>query len=154
CKFEGCDKSAQGSTDFCKAHGGGKRCLWAQPGSEYGNGDEVCNMFARGKNGLCTSHDALLQDKRVHGGATLGSLVQDTVTTEDMNVDINVSGSSPFTGYGWKPFGIQLGSPSGREQSRVSEGRVHGGSLIALLAQNSGESSDQVKFNMMPRKWI
>jgi hypothetical protein len=24
--FEGCVKSAQGSTDYCKAHGGGKRC--------------------------------------------------------------------------------------------------------------------------------
>lgn len=154
CKFEGCDKSAQGSTDFCKAHGGGKRCSWGHPSSEYGNGDEVCNMFARGKNGLCTSHGALVQDKQVHGGATLGTLVQDTVTSEDMNVDINVTTSSRLAGCGWQPFGVQLGSSSGRELSRVSEGRVHGGSLIALLARESGESSDQGKVNMMPKKWI
>ncbi|CAL5425713.1 unnamed protein product [Camellia sinensis] len=59
CKSEGCGKSAQGSTDFCKAHGGGKRCLWGQPGSEFGQGDGLCNSFARRNTGLCTSHGAL-----------------------------------------------------------------------------------------------
>ncbi|KAK3238186.1 hypothetical protein CYMTET_51787 [Cymbomonas tetramitiformis] len=26
CQADGCTKSARGSTDYCKAHGGGKRC--------------------------------------------------------------------------------------------------------------------------------
>ncbi|KVH90054.1 hypothetical protein Ccrd_007982 [Cynara cardunculus var. scolymus] len=128
CKFEGCAKSAQGSTDFCKAHGGGKRCSW---------GDDVCNLFARGKTGMCTSHDALVQDNRVHGGATIGTLVHETVpnpsgemeklmTTDDMNVDAIMASSSSCL----KAFGVYKGSVS----VSVPEGRVHGGSLIALLA--------------------
>ena len=84
----------------------------------------------------------------------LGKFGSGTVTGEDMNVDINVTASSRLAGCGWQPFGVQLGSSSGRELSRVSEGRVHGGSLIALLTYDSGESSDQGKVNMMPKKWI
>ncbi|KAI3707092.1 hypothetical protein L6452_25304 [Arctium lappa] len=150
CKFEGCGKSAQGSTDFCKAHGGGKRCSW---------GDGVCNMFARGKTGMCTSHGALVQDNRVHDGASVGTLVYETepspsgemeklMTTEDMNVDgIMASSSSPSPSC-WKAFGGQ------NESVSVSEGRVHGGSLIALLAGSSSGSTDPGKFNMMLQKWI
>nr|XP_043639380.1 uncharacterized protein LOC122610452 [Erigeron canadensis] len=152
CKSEGCGKSAQGSTDFCKAHGGGKRCSWGQPGSEYGRSDEMCNLFARGKNGLCTSHGALVQDNRVHGGATLRTLVRDT--TEDMNIDTNVMVSSHFSGCGWQRLGVPEGSSAGQGPPMVSEGRVHGGSLLALLARNSADTSDQAKVNMMPQKWI
>lgn len=78
CKYldGSCGKSAQGSTDFCKAHGGGKRCCWGKVGSGFGENDGVCcNSFARNKEGLCASHWGLVQDKRVHGGATLGSIM-------------------------------------------------------------------------------
>ncbi|KAG5583313.1 hypothetical protein H5410_053940 [Solanum commersonii] len=51
------------------AEGRLKRCSWGQPESEFGQGDGPCNSFARGKTGLCASHGALVQDKRVHGGA-------------------------------------------------------------------------------------
>ncbi|XP_071726417.1 uncharacterized protein [Rutidosis leptorrhynchoides] len=152
CKTEGCGKSAQGSTDFCKAHGGGTRCTWGYLGSEYGKSDEMCNFFARGKNGLCAYHGAMVQDNRVHGGSNLGSLVHDS--TEDMNIDTNVMGLLPFSGFGWKPFGVQQVSPAGPGPSMVSGGRVHGGSLIALLAGNSNVSSDTGKVNMMAQKWI
>uniref|UniRef100_A0A7C9EE71 WRKY19-like zinc finger domain-containing protein n=1 Tax=Opuntia streptacantha TaxID=393608 RepID=A0A7C9EE71_OPUST len=42
CKVENCGKSAQGSTEFCKAHRGGKRCNW---------GDGKCEKFTRGRSG-------------------------------------------------------------------------------------------------------
>lgn len=160
CQFGGCGKSAQGSTDFCKAHGGGKRCSWGQPGSEFGTDDQVCNSFARGKTGLCTSHGALVQDKRVHGGATLGTLVHDatpnqpekmkeTLFLPQMTSDTNAMMTSGFTGSGFKPFGSLA---IGERRSSGGEGRVHGGSLIALLAagRSGGSSSDAGKV----QKWI
>lgn len=145
CKFENCGKSAQGSTDFCKAHGGGKRCSWGLPGSEFDQGDGHCNSLARGKTGLCASHSALLQDRRVHGGATLGTTAQDCTnnpppemkqlfTVEDMNVDNAVTSSS-----GWKfPDLPQVHFPveSNPSPSKASEGRVHGGNFMALFSGN------------------
>ncbi|KAG9136038.1 hypothetical protein Leryth_026570 [Lithospermum erythrorhizon] len=127
CKFEGCGKSAQGSTDFCKAHGGGKRCSWGHPGSEFGNRDLPCNLFSRGKTSLCVSHGALVQDKCVHGGATVGTLVQDSkpeepekmndaIISDGMILD-NMKGVgsdlvTPTSYYpGWKPFNCQPGDP-------------------------------------------
>ncbi|OMP06098.1 putative transcription factor [Corchorus olitorius] len=153
CKIEGCGKSAQGSTDFCKAHGGGKRCSWGHPGSEYGNQPSgPCNSFARGKTGLCALHSGLVQDKRVHGGATLGPIVQDPrlsksekmkeiVIAEDMNVDIMKMGSdieasadrtcSGLNQYGHPNARISVGE--GGFTVFAPEGRVHGGSLLAML---------------------
>uniref|UniRef100_A0A5B7AZZ4 WRKY19-like zinc finger domain-containing protein n=1 Tax=Davidia involucrata TaxID=16924 RepID=A0A5B7AZZ4_DAVIN len=187
CKFEGCSKSAQGSTDFCKAHGGGKRCSWGHPGSEFGRGDGPCNSFARGKTGLCTSHGALVQDKLVHGGATLGAIIQnpkpsipektnEVVTADNMNVDITKMESSGVTsagctGFDWKQLGLQQAHlpVGGGEPSSVSvlvpEGRVHGGSLIAMLTGtsslmfSSGESvitapSEPGKLRRMPHNWM
>lgn len=156
CQFGGCGKSAQGSTDFCKAHGGGKRCLWGQPGSDFGNNDHVCNAFARGKTGLCTSHGALVQDKRVHGGATLGTLVHETTPDQSQKMKellfphqmTNVT-TPGFTSSGFKPFGDQAGGP---RRSTGAEGRVHGGSLIALLA--AGSSGNPGNVIAMPQKWI
>ncbi|KAL7165475.1 hypothetical protein ACSBR2_041208 [Camellia fascicularis] len=178
CKSEGCGKSAQGSTDFCKAHGGGKRCSWGQPGSEFGQGDGLCNSFARGKTGLCTSHGALVQDKRVHGGATVGAMVQDpkprkaekikdVVNVEHMNVDITKMDSngvnlpSPAS-FGWKQFGVlqqaRLPVDDGGISAApvlVSEGRVRGGSLMALLTGNSGIGpSEPGKSYVMPHNWM
>nr|XP_043605855.1 uncharacterized protein LOC122578052 [Erigeron canadensis] len=163
CQFSGCGKSAQGSTDFCKAHGGGKRCSWGQPGSEFGINDHVCNAFARGKSGLCTSHGALVQDKRVHGGATLRTLVHDATPDhhykmKQMFFPPQTTSVTPpqFSGSGFKPFGVQNGDmAAGPRQSTSAEGRVHGGSLIALLAAgSSGGSSSPGKVNAMPQKWI
>ncbi|KAI7989173.1 putative WRKY transcription factor 19 [Camellia lanceoleosa] len=188
CKFEGCGKSAQGSTDFCKAHGGGKRCIWGQPGSEFGLGDGPCNSFSRGKTGLCTSHGALVQDKRVHGGATLVAMVHDpkpsrpekmkevVVNAEDMHVDISKmdSGGVTFPGpahFNWKQLGheqtrrpVVVGSLSATPVL-VPEGRVHGGSLMAMLTGSSGLGfngsksvgsgpSEPEKSNMMPHNWM
>ncbi|XP_059662263.1 uncharacterized protein LOC132308254 [Cornus florida] len=160
CKFEGCGKSAQGSTDFCKAHGGGKRCSWGHTDSVFGRGDGPCNSFARGKTGLCTSHGALVQDKRVHGAATLETVIQDpkptiaekikeVVNVDDMSVDIiktegNAATLAGFTGLKGKQFGLQQaclpvgeGGPS-FIPGLVPEGRVHGGSLLVMLSGSSG----------------
>ncbi|OVA01881.1 hypothetical protein BVC80_9079g15 [Macleaya cordata] len=160
CKFEGCGKSAQGSTDFCKAHGGGKRCSWGQLGTEYAGQDtSPCDRFARGKTGLCAAHNALVQDKCVHGGGTLRPTIldpklgcsgkmKDVVTVEDMNVDVlkmgiggNFAGCSSFNskGYGNPASSLQLPPQVQFSMDSVSlpEGRVHGGGLIALLAGSS-----------------
>ncbi|KAF2313399.1 hypothetical protein GH714_010776 [Hevea brasiliensis] len=112
-----------GSTDFCKAHGGGKRCSWGHPGSEYGvQPTGPCNSFARGKTGLCALHSGLVQDKRVHGGVTLGPIIQDpkvsqpekmkeAVIAEDMNVDTvkmgtNIVALASKTTSDMKTFGV------------------------------------------------
>ncbi|KAL8064067.1 hypothetical protein ABFS82_01G066600 [Erythranthe guttata] len=140
CKYEGCGKSAQGSTDFCKAHGDGKRCSWGSPGSEFGLGDNPCNTFARGKTGLCVSHGALVQDNRVHGGGTVGIVVQDfkakkpVFTVEDGSVVMNSADCSNYFGY--QP--THMPSGSNRSSGKVPEGRVHGGNLMALLAGGPG----------------
>ncbi|XP_027080838.1 uncharacterized protein [Coffea arabica] len=177
CKFEGCGKSAQGSTDFCKAHGGGKRCSWGQPGSEFGNGESPCNSFVRGKTGLCASHGALVQDKRVHGAVTLGAMVQDSepskpdkmkqvIIAEDMNADIMKMESSvitPFSGSGGKYVcPLQAALPVERSASSnavaIPEGRVHGGSLMAMMASNSalsfGSSNGMVSPSEQRKSWI
>ncbi|KAG8375049.1 hypothetical protein BUALT_Bualt10G0059400 [Buddleja alternifolia] len=150
CKIEGCGKSAQGSTNFCKAHGGGKRCSWGQPGYEFGQGDSPCNLFARGKTGLCASHGALVQDKRVHGGATVGIAIEDPkanplakmkqqFTVEDMSVDNSISAVT--SNRSWNNFGLQHAHlPVGKNPSsgKVPEGRVHGGNLMSMLACSPG----------------
>jgi hypothetical protein len=82
---------------------------------------------------LCGTHGALVRDKRVHGGATLGVMVNPqpldhcdklklkVVVEEDMVID-NATASV------WKQTA----------EEEQSEGRVHGGSsLIALLSANS-----------------
>lgn len=110
-----------------------------------------------------------MQDKRVHGGATLGVMVQDSkpskpdnaITAEDMVVDILKIDSRGGNRSGWEHFGLQQGSVQlGRDQSSVPEGRVHGGSLIAMLAGGSSRSenmiggpSEMCKFYMMPQNW-
>ncbi|XP_051151270.1 uncharacterized protein LOC127265499 [Andrographis paniculata] len=163
CKFEGCGKSAQGSTDFCKAHGGGKRCLWGNPGSGFGQGDIPCSIFSRGKMGLCALHGALVQDKRVHGGETMGIATLDSksqnqiFSAEDLNVDTPTFESnivSSISNYhGQNLTSLPIGSnPS---SSKVPEGRVHGANLMARFACNSGYnfSSSRVIFgSSMPEK--
>ncbi|KAF8379634.1 hypothetical protein HHK36_029076 [Tetracentron sinense] len=196
CQSEGCGKSAQGSTDFCKAHGGGKRCSWGHPGTEFaGQAAGPCDQFARGKTGLCAAHSALVQDKQVHGGGTLGPMIQDShssnpkkmkevITVEDMHVGVMEIGSSggnwtAWNGFDSKSYGhpaisLQIPQPvnsligkAGALPVPVSlpEGRVHGGSLMALLAGSTGLSpsgknqevggpSEPVKSYVMPHNWM
>ncbi|KAJ8538639.1 hypothetical protein K7X08_029935 [Anisodus acutangulus] len=130
CKFQGCGKSAQGSTDFCKAHGGGKRCWWGPPGPEFSQNDILCNS-----------------DKCVHGGGTLGDAILDStfqnpgkmkeiVNAEDVYANV-------LTSIGWKSFGFNQASvPIVGSSSSVSEGRVHGGSLMAMLVGGSRHTID------------
>lgn len=173
CKFEGCGKSAQGSTDFCKAHGGGKRCSWGHPGSEYGTQPCCpCNSFARGKMGLCALHSGLVQDKRVHGGVSLGPISQEPnlskaekmkgVVMEDyMHEDLIEVGGRVG------PHVEHCAVSESEEPSTsvlVPEGRVHGGSLLAILACSSGlgpSSKNAVSGpeqpmepHIMPRSWV
>ncbi|XAR55105.1 hypothetical protein NMG60_11030499 [Bertholletia excelsa] len=162
CQFFGCGKSAQGSTDFCKAHGGGKRCRWGHPGSGFGEGDGACSYLARGKAGLCTSHGALLQDKRVHGGVTLGALVQDPkpskpekrkqiAITENLNITSNAASAS----FNSKQSEIRQDGGLADAWVSVPEGRVHGGSLLAKLTGNSLFCpSEAGKSSVTPPNWI
>lgn len=173
CKYEGCGKSAQGSTDFCKAHGGGKRCSWGQPGSGLGQGEGPCDKFARGKTGLCASHSAQVQDKRVHGADTLGPLIQvpkprkneklKGVAAENMNIDIT---NAVIGGMDSKRFGLPIGQGGSTGPVSVPEGRVHGGSLMAMLAGSTGlgssssskskvgAPSEPSKSCMMQHNWV
>ncbi|KAI0491884.1 hypothetical protein KFK09_026145 [Dendrobium nobile] len=107
CQLDGCGKSAQGSTDFCKAHGGGKRCSWV------GSDETSCHRLSTGKVGLCAAHSALVQDLRVHGGETMGSPASQKPAGDDSHPIIPA-----------KPGGVS-----------VTEGRVHGGSLMEFLAK-------------------
>lgn len=82
CQSEGCGKNAHGSTGFCNAQAGVKRCSWGQRESEFGQGEEPCNSFAWEMTGLCTLHGArsigaLVQDKLVRRGATLRPMFLD-----------------------------------------------------------------------------
>ncbi|KAH7839167.1 hypothetical protein Vadar_000670 [Vaccinium darrowii] len=181
CQSEGCGKSAQGSTDFCKAHGGGKRCSWGQRESEFGQGEGPCNLFARGKTGLCTAHGALVQDKRVHGAATLGPVVQDpkpsmpekmkelVISVEDMNVDVMQMGRTSFhlEQFRLSQNRLPVGGDGGLSGTPVlvPEGRVHGGSLLAMLRGSSDLGShgnksfmvgpsDPAKSYVAPRNWL
>ncbi|KAK1366528.1 WRKY transcription factor [Heracleum sosnowskyi] len=142
CKYEGgCDKSAQGSTDFCKRHGGGKRCSWAQSGL----GDQAvatCDKLAKGKLGLCASHTSQFDNLRTHGGSDTGPAAP----------DLQACLSKKTTGmYAWEikhgKEPIQLQTPfldsylvedCRPSQFSLPEGRVHGGSLMAMMRRESG----------------
>ncbi|CAH1451517.1 unnamed protein product [Lactuca virosa] len=103
-----CTKSVHGGTLFCVAHGGGKRCVvkdcTRSARGRHGGGKrckyEGCGKSGEGSSDFCKVHGGLVEDKRVHGGATLGP------PKMDMNVDTSVVMTS-----------------------RVTEGRIHGGSF-------------------------
>jgi len=123
-------KSAQGSTDFCKAHGGGKRCSWGLLDSSFGIGTEQCDKFARSKTGLCSAHSALVQDHCVHGGGTLGPVIQHFATDVKPD-DMEVAGVKV------DPVSMQSKSPV----VPLPEGRVHGGRLLALLSRGANSET-------------
>lgn len=113
CVVKDCSGSARGRTDCCVKHGGGK--------------SKTCKFEGCGKSGqdFCKAHGALVQDERVHGGATLGPLVLHDTKSGPLEKNMNVDGK-------------------GMTSSMVSEGRVHGGGLIAFLTSGSLDS----------QKWI
>ncbi|KAA8539993.1 hypothetical protein F0562_026685 [Nyssa sinensis] len=189
CKFEGCGKSAQGSTDFCKAHGGGKRCSWGQLGSEFSvQVAAPCDKFARGKSGLCAAHSAQLQDKQIHGGGQLGltlnskqsvtlEKMKGIVTSENNHVSgIKTAGSGgtsiDFVGNGHQLIPMQVPPQDSFSvanacfvQFSLPEGRVHGGSLMAMLGGSTsfgssnnnqvvGGPSEPVKSYPLPHHWV
>ncbi|KAG1335137.1 hypothetical protein COCNU_03G012560 [Cocos nucifera] len=154
CKSEGCGKSAQGSTDFCKAHGGGKRCSWGQAGSAFGAGGPPCDRFARGKIGLCAAHAAQVEDHRVHGGHVLGAVtapypspiasekMKQVVVDRDMFPEMETSTQSQLTWSGLdQRSAMQPVNPVHSGVVSLPEGRVHGGTLMAMLASNAGLGS-------------
>lgn len=150
CKYEGCTKSAQGSTDFCKAHGGGKRCSWGQVSSDFGvQAAAPCDKFARGKSGLCASHAAQVEEGTMHTGAPLDLPIQDLQSSPvnnkmkgalDLSNVIAADGGGLSIGHGYKQKSpqvpLQNTSVVGNgclDQFSLPEGRVHGGSLMAML---------------------
>ncbi|RRT83729.1 hypothetical protein B296_00016876 [Ensete ventricosum] len=145
CKTEGCGKSAQGSTDFCKAHGGGKRCAWGQPGSNIGTDGAPCDRFARGKLGLCAAHTALVEDHCVHGGHQLVTETSENqiprkpekmkeIVDPDRFLEIENRKNMTLgrSGIHQKEY-IHPTNPPNSMMASLPEGRVHGGSLIAML---------------------
>lgn len=122
CQSSGCDKSAQGSTNFCKAHGGGKRCLWGHEGSDHGAGNTPCERLARGKNGLCVYHNPQVDENRVHGGF---SVVSDALSQGDRPSNTETSRRSIFS--------HPMEAPR-RVAALADEGRVHGGNILSMFA--------------------
>lgn len=158
CKFEGCSKSAQGSTDFCKAHGGGKRCSWGKMASVLGiPSGSLCDRYPKNSDGLCAAHSSLVHDRKIHGGGTLGFGALDNTMKERYD-------SPPLGWIGFKHSIIPKNS-----KLFVPEGRVHGGSLMTMLAgSNTGISShcenhansdsstlpNIAACSSMPHKWV
>lgn len=150
CKFEGCPKSAQGSTDFCKAHGGGKRCSWGHFGLGFGSDVVPCDKFARGKSGLCAAHSAQVQDDDIHDHFTLvssstqGPALSTSMTNDIFSHGATVSYHGSINEHGATSIGVSPLPFVAAEQNFVvgnicwdrlslPEGRVHGGSLMAML---------------------
>ncbi|WVZ10918.1 hypothetical protein V8G54_015448 [Vigna mungo] len=160
CKVEGCGKGAQGATNFCETRGGRKRCSWGHPGSEYSNqqGDPSYSS-ARGKTGPSALHSGL--DKRVHGGVSSGPVIENTrdklgelkqiIVNQDMDVDMikmgNPQKDDAITCSDAKLNKVAIAHlPAGEEDHTPMlvagpEGRVHGGSLMAMLKGNSSLST-------------
>ncbi|GJM90787.1 hypothetical protein PR202_ga07099 [Eleusine coracana subsp. coracana] len=114
-------------TDFCKAHGGGKRCLWGHPGSELGSGGSPCDRLARGKKGLCVQHNPLVDDNSVHGGLSFGafSIISNSLSHGDGPSSTETRRQSIF---------MHPAEAAHRVSDPVPEGRVHGGNILSMFA--------------------
>ena len=126
-----------------------------------------------------------MHDKRVHGGISLGSVVQDPHSSKadelkqvliDKNMDVNMMkiGSSlgaAATCSDFEQLEAATAHVSVKEGGHlpmsvvVPEGRVHGGSLMAMLTGSSsrgsssgrglvGDPSEPIKGYAMPQSWI
>ncbi|KZV41016.1 hypothetical protein F511_13992 [Dorcoceras hygrometricum] len=159
CQFEGCPKSAQGSTDFCKAHGGGRRCSWGQLGSEFGGPFMApCDKFARGKSGLCAAHSAQFPtNKPVKESSGAVSTTNDTHSaTYTQRKDNSADGDAlayPFNMLDHGQFIPPTSMPSQNftfgnallnHHLSLPEGRVHGGSLMAMLKGGSSNNNQEI----------
>ncbi|KAL8095802.1 uncharacterized protein LOC141693180 [Apium graveolens] len=170
CKNEGgCNKSAQGSTDFCKRHGGGKRCSWAQSGLG-GQAVATCDKLAKGKLGLCALHTSQLDNLRPHGGSATGPTLPDlqaclSKKTTRMYACENKHGKEPIQLQ--KPLSDSyLVEDCGLSQFSLPEGRVHGGSLMAMMLRDSagvgpskdgnevGCSLEPGSSHSLPHEWV
>lgn len=150
CKFEGCSKSAQGSTDFCKAHGGGKRCCWGQMGFEVGDRAAVaaCDKFARGKSGLCAAHCAQMMEIKIQGSTPVAPALQ--VPPQSFTLG-SIYGFAAGGGLASHPNGSTNDATHPQvtfEAENVSmnkislpEGRVHGGSLMAMIMGGTSKAN-------------
>ncbi|XP_073143654.1 uncharacterized protein [Henckelia pumila] len=163
CQFEGCPKSAQGSTNFCKAHGGGRRCSWGQLGSEFGGPCMVpCDKFARGKSGLCAAHSAQFPNKPNKESFGTAPTTKDTHSTTSMQMrGISAAGdilSYPFTmlGHGQpirppsRPIKNFTSGNSCFNHLSLPEGRVHGGSLMAMLRGGASNNNQEISGGAEP----
>ncbi|KAL0312519.1 UNVERIFIED_CONTAM: hypothetical protein Sradi_5651200 [Sesamum radiatum] len=164
CAVPECTKSARGRTDFCVRHGGGKRCKFEGCGKVLREAQISARLMVEGRDARGVSLVLnLAKDKRVHGGATIGIVVQESkvnqpvkmnpiFTVEDMSVDNTKMENSVVTcTSSWNYFGNQPAHlPVGSNPSlgKVPEGRVHGGNLIAMFAGspviNIASSGDMV----------
>ncbi|KAL3521592.1 hypothetical protein ACH5RR_019741 [Cinchona calisaya] len=157
CRHEGCTKSAQGSTDFCKAHGGGKRCSWGQVGSEFGGQSTVpCDKFARGKSGLCAAHTAQMQENLIQGDGVMPSILENPLsnTIERIKGIFVLSGGTDTTHCGGMSVGLsnhgckrtctQIPPQDNSDKFLLPEGRVHGGSLMAMLRDTSFQTGNSI----------
>ncbi|KAK2983629.1 hypothetical protein RJ640_023163 [Escallonia rubra] len=167
CKSEGCKKSAQGSTDFCKAHGGGKRCSWTA---------DPCDKFARGKSGLCASHGSQVQDgpldRPLQGPQSCTAQKMKDIFVSENNRAAGKGTSTGFIHYGCQSVPRQIPAQESFPAEHacsghfsLPEGRVHGGSLMAMLrgsvnfgpsndSQLLGGTSDPRKSDPAPRSWV
>ncbi|KAF5766826.1 hypothetical protein HanRHA438_Chr15g0732441 [Helianthus annuus] len=114
CKREGCSKSAQGRTDFCKAHGGRK------PPS-VGQTLTPCNNLVIARTGLFASQSQLVRDYQ-------------TPVFAPNNPGLVSIGLVCYQG---RPVEM-----AGRGGYSLPEGRVHGGSLMAMLTGCTGGPSE------------
>lgn len=101
-----------------------------------------------------------MQDKRVHGGLTLGKAAQELKESEalDIRKAENVVGDS-FIIDELRYSGIDISIPGGKAVSPlnsifVPEGRVHGGSLLASLASVTEITKENVPASVMTHEWI
>jgi hypothetical protein len=163
CRFDGCDKSAQGSTDLCKAHGGGKRCSWITG----------CEKFARGRSGMCAAHTSLMASMQDHnpgqGRSMVGPGFFSSIVSTSSAAGTNMEHDMSSSGHGaWSdsvdssgdmqirgklliphqvlvPGSLKSSSfcglaGNGRGEGGspsfglvVPEGRVHGGGLMSIM---------------------
>ncbi|KAG5248540.1 loricrin-related protein [Salix suchowensis] len=83
CIFAGCTEGAEGSTPLCKGHGGGKRCLF--------DGGGICPKSVHGGTNFCVAHGGV---KR-HGGGkrcrveNCGKSAQEALTSAKPMVGVN-----------------------------------------------------------------
>ncbi|WVZ69628.1 hypothetical protein U9M48_018389, partial [Paspalum notatum var. saurae] len=151
CNFDGCTKSAQGSTDFCKAHGGGNRS-WGHADTSFGAGIQQRDRFVRSKTGLCSAHGALVQDHCVHGGGTLGPTIHRFAVDVKPTMEVAPVMQGPHEKINGDKVLLATGSSVPNsvvhcpvlDQSMIDpllEGRVQGGRLLALLSRGGSSTS-------------